>query len=136
MPPWIHEKALHSYWIYPFQIDEAALDCTTAQFAAAIQAEGLPWSTGYAGGIPICMYPALKEHRAYGDSAFPWEPPYGRSVEYREQDYPETCWAQQNTLVMSWNEGITEDDVEDMVQGITKVTTYYRGRASSPADAV
>jgi dTDP-4-amino-4,6-dideoxygalactose transaminase len=129
IPPWIHPKAKHSYWIYPFQIDESALACTVAEFRPAIQAEGLPWGTGYAGGIPICMYPALQEHKAYGDSNFPWEPPYGRNVEYREEDYPETVWAQANTFVMNWNEGITDGDVEDMAHGFRKVADYYRGRA-------
>jgi dTDP-4-amino-4,6-dideoxygalactose transaminase len=127
-PPWVHPKATHSYWIYAFQVDEAALKCTVDEFRAAIQAEGLPWGTGYAGGIPICMYPALREHKAYGDTQFPWEPPYGRHVEYREEDYPETLWAQANTFVMNWNEGITDADVEDMARGFRKVAEYYRAR--------
>jgi len=128
IPPWVHPKATHSYWIYPFQIDEAVLGCTVAEFRAAIQAEGLPWGTGYAGGIPICMYPAIREHKAYGDSLFPWEPPYGRYVEYREEDYPETIWAQANTFVMNWNEGITDADVEDMAHGFRKMAEHYRKR--------
>jgi len=89
----------------------------------------LPFGTGYAGGIPICCYPALKEHKAYGSGNFPWEPPYGRDVQYREEDYPETMWAQANTLVMSWNEGLTEDDVEDLARGVQKVADYFGSRA-------
>jgi dTDP-4-amino-4,6-dideoxygalactose transaminase len=68
IPAWVHPKATHSYWIYPFQIDEAALGCTVAEFRAAIQAEGLPWGTGYAGGIPICMYPASTRPTATASS--------------------------------------------------------------------
>jgi len=128
IPSWLHSKARHSYWIYPLQINEAELGSTGEEFWAAIQAEGLPWGTGYAGGIPICMYPAIRDHKAYGESAFPWEPPYGRSVEYREEDYPETVWAQANTFVMNWNEGITDADVDDMAHGFRKVAAYYRGR--------
>ena len=124
-PPWVHPKARHSYWIYPFQIDEETLGCSVADFRAAIQAEGLPWGTGYAGGIPICMYPAIRDHKAYGDSHFPWEQPYGRNVEYRAEDYPETLWAQANTFVMNWNEGITESDVADMAHGFRKVTEHF-----------
>jgi perosamine synthetase len=128
-PPWIHDKVTHSYWIYAFQIDEDVLGCSVADFRAAIQAEGLPWGTGYAGGIPICMYPAVRDHKAFGDSNFPWEPPYGRNVEYREEDYPETVWAQANTFVMNWNEGITESDVEDMARGFRKLADHFRGKA-------
>lgn len=129
VPPWIHPKAEHSWWIFSFQIDEERLGCTTAEFAEAIQAEGLPFGTGYAGGIPICMYPFLKERRAYGSGHFPWEPPYGRNVEYREEDYPDTYWAQAHTFVTSWNEGFTEDDVDDIVRGLEKVTKYFLARA-------
>jgi len=126
-PPWVHEKALHSYWIYALTIDEAVLGCTTTEFAQAIQAEGLPWGTGYAGGIPICMYPAIRDHKAYGDSNFPWSA--GRDVQYVEGDYPETLWSQANTFVFSWNEGITESDVEDMAKGFRKVAAHFRAKA-------
>lgn len=129
VPAWIHPKAVHSWWIFSFQIDPDVLGCTTDEFKAAIQAEGLPFSTGYAGGIPICMYPFLKQRRAYGSGHFPWEPPYGRGVEYREEDYPDTYWAQANTFVTSWNEGYTHDDVEDIARGLEKVAAYYRARS-------
>jgi perosamine synthetase len=121
VPPWVHPKARHAWWIFSFQIDEAVLGVDTPTFKAALQAEGLPFSTGYAGGIPICSYPALRDHIAYGSGSFPWEPPYGRDVQYREEDYPETVWSQAHTFVTSWNEGYTEEDVEDIYRGIRKV---------------
>ena len=124
----MHERVEHSWWIFSFQIDEEVLSCSVDEFRAAIQAEGLPFGTGYAGGIPICMYPFLKQRRAYGNSHFPWEPPYGRGVEYRAEDYPDTYWAQENTFVTSWNEGYTEEDVEDIARGLAKVAAYFRAR--------
>lgn len=128
IPPYVHPKATHSWWIFSFQIDRELLGCSTEQFTEAIAAEGLPFATGYAGGIPICEYPVLAEHRAYGTGRFPWEPPYGRRVDYHAADYPETVWAQQNTFVTSWNEGYTAEDVEDISRGLAKVATYYRGK--------
>jgi dTDP-4-amino-4,6-dideoxygalactose transaminase len=130
-PAWIHPKAEHSWWIFSFQIDENILSCTVKEFLAAIQAEGLPFSTGYAGGIPICMYPFLYERRAYGRGHFPWEPPYGRDVRYVPEDYPDTYWAQANTFVCSWNEGYTEEDVDDIARGVAKVAAYFRMRKCS-----
>jgi len=123
--PWIHPKAKHSWWIFSFQIDEDVINCDVSTFQAAVRAEGLPFGTGYAGGIPICLYPALQEHKAYGSGKFPWEPPYGREVEYKAEDYPDTQWAQDNTFVTSWNEGFTEEDVEDIYQGLRKVAEAY-----------
>ena len=128
IPPWIHPKATHAWWIFSFQTDETVLKCTLAEFAAAIQAEGLPFGTGYAGGIPICMYPAFVEHHAYGSGSFPWEPPYGRMVEYKAEDYPDTYWSQANTFIMNWNEGFTAEDARDLAAGIRKVAGYFRSR--------
>jgi hypothetical protein len=51
-------------------------------------------------------------------------------VEYREEDYPETLWAQANTFVMNWNEGITDSDVEDMAHGFRKVAAYFEQQAA------
>jgi len=127
IPPYVHPQATHSWWIFSFQLDEELLDCTVEQFQEALAAEGMPFGTGYAGGKPICMYPALAEHHAYGSAGFPWQPPYGRDIEYRLEDYPETIWAQENTFVTSWNEGFTEADVEDLGRGIAKVAAHYRG---------
>ncbi len=128
VPPWIHPRAGHAWWIFSFQIDEGILGCTVEEFTQAIEAEGLPFGTGYAGGIPICMYPFLAERRAYGSGHFPWEPPFGRGVEYRAEDYPDTYWAQANTFITSWNEGFTVDDAEDIARGLEKVTAYFRAR--------
>ena len=125
VPPWLHPKAKHAWWIFSFQFDQSVIQCDVPTFAAAIQAEGLPFGTGYAGGIPICMYPLFQEHRAYGSGNFPWEPPYGRFVEYKQEDYPETVWAQENTFVTNWNEGFTEEDSEDIYQGLRKVAAAY-----------
>ncbi|MBP8954670.1 MAG: DegT/DnrJ/EryC1/StrS family aminotransferase [Armatimonadetes bacterium] len=124
-PPWIHPLANHAWWIFSFQIDEDVLKCDLPTFRSAIQAEGLPFGTGYAGGIPICMYPLFQEHSAYGSGSFPWEPPYGRRVEYKAEDYPETYWAQANTFITSWNEGFTEEDADDIYRGLKKVAEAY-----------
>jgi dTDP-4-amino-4,6-dideoxygalactose transaminase len=128
VPPWMHPRAEHAWWIFSFQIDEEILGCTVDEFTAAIQAEGLPFGTGYAGGIPICMYPFLAERRAYGTGHFPWEPPFGRDVHYLAEDYPDTYWAQANTLITNWNEGFTIDDAEDIARGLEKVAGYFRAR--------
>ncbi len=124
IPPFVWPQATHSWWKTSFQIDPELLDCTVEQFQEALAAEGMPFGTGYGGDIYACR--ALAEHRAYGSGDFPWEPPYGRNIEYRTEDYPETLWAQRNTFVTSWNEGFTDSDVEDLAQGIAKIAAHYR----------
>ncbi len=127
VPPYVYPQATHSWWKFSFQIDQELLGCTAQEFGQAIAAEGLPFGTGYAGGVPMCTYALFAQHHAYGSGHFPWEPPYGRMVEYKAEDYPETIWAQQNVFFASWNEGYTEEDVEDITRGLAKVAAYYRG---------
>ena len=127
-PPKIHEKAKHTWWRVHFTIDEEALGVDTVTFGGAISAEGLPFATGAARGEPICMLPAIAEHRAYGSGDFPWELPYGRKVQYVREDYPGTNWGMANVFTASWNEGYTLEDVEDILRGLRKVSDHYVGR--------
>jgi len=129
-PPKVHPKVTqHTWWRLAFTIDEDVLGCDAPTFGQAIGAEGLPFSVAYGRRKPICMLPALADYAAYGSGDFPWEPPYGRAVPYRAEDYPGTNWAMDNVFGTAWTEGLTEDDVEDMLRGIRKVADYYRERA-------
>lgn len=122
----VHPKAGHSWWHVALTINEDELGCDAATFGRAIAAEGLPFRAGAARGEPICMLPAFQNYAAYGTGDFPWEPPYGRRVEYRREDYPNTNWAMAHVFTASWNEGYTLEDVEDILHGLRKVSDYYR----------
>ncbi len=128
-PATVHPKATHTWWRVACTIDEDVLGCDAATFTRAVIAEGLPLRQGAARGEPICMLPAFQDYNAYGTGDFPWEPPYGRRVEYRREDYPGTNWAMENVWTASWNEGYTLEDVEDILRGLRKVSAYYTGRA-------
>lgn len=125
----VHPKATHTWWRVACTIDEGELGCDAKTFTRAVVAEGLPLRVHTARGEPICMAPAFQNYAAYGSSNFPWEPPYGRRVEYRLVDYPNTNWAMENVWTASWNEGFTLDDVDDILRGLRKISDYYRSRA-------
>ncbi|MGC9317405.1 MAG: DegT/DnrJ/EryC1/StrS family aminotransferase [Armatimonadota bacterium] len=129
IPAKVHPKATHTWWRVIFTIDEEVLGIDAAEFSRAISAEGLPFGRGAARGEPICMLPAFQNYAAYGSGDFPWEPPYGRKVAYRREDYPGTNWAMQNTWTCSWNEGYTMEDVRDILRGLRKVSDWYTSRA-------
>ncbi len=128
--PYIYPKTTaHSWWRFSFTIDEQVLGVDHATFAKAISAEGLPFATGYAGGKPMVTTPCIANHVAYGDSEFPWEPPYGRDPEYDVDDYPGALWGQQHIFASQWTEGHTVEHAEIIGRGIRKVADYYRERA-------
>ncbi len=126
-PAKVHPKATHTWWRVIITIDEDELGTDADTFSRAISAEGLPFGRGAARGEPICMLPAFQNYAAYGTSDFPWEPPYGRKVEYRLEDYPGTNRGMSHTWTCSWNEGYTLDDVEQILHGLRKVSAWYRG---------
>ncbi|MGI5819474.1 MAG: DegT/DnrJ/EryC1/StrS family aminotransferase [Armatimonadota bacterium] len=127
-PATVHPKATHTWWRVACTIDEDVIGCDAETFTRAIVAEGLPLRTHTARGEPICMLPAFQNYAAYGDSNFPWEPPYGRRVEYTREDYPNTNRAMENVWTASWNEGFTPDDVDDILRGLRKVSEHYRAQ--------
>ncbi len=122
----VHPKARHTWWRVACTIDEGELGCDAQTFTRAVVAEGLPLRAGAARGEPICMLPVFQDYAAYGSGDFPWEPPYGRKVEYRREDYPNTNWAMQNVWTASWNEGYTLADVDDILHGLRKISEWYR----------
>jgi len=121
------EDSLHSYWIYSFTIDQKLLGVTTAEFLKALKAEGIPFGNGYAGGI-ITNHRVIRERVTYGNSHCPYDCHRARKYE-DPRHLPGADWATENVCVMSWNEGITEDDARDIAAGISKVAEYFRAKA-------
>ena len=128
------KNTTHSYWMYSFTIDEKNLRISTVEFIKALKAEGIPFGLGYGGGplrdLPraplIFEYDVLSKKKTYGSSNCPYDCPKASKVEYKKDEYPNALLFQQRVCAMSWNEGITEQDVYDIVRGIKKVVTFYR----------
>jgi dTDP-4-amino-4,6-dideoxygalactose transaminase len=129
-PPHAAPERKHSYWQYVITIDEKALGVSPADFTQALNAEGIPAGVGYI-GRPIYMSPVLKDKRAYGaKSRCPWDCHYyGRDLEYREEDCPNTLECLRTMIVIPWNEQYSEQDVNDIADGLEKVAGHYRARA-------
>jgi dTDP-4-amino-4,6-dideoxygalactose transaminase len=127
-PSFIAEGSKHSYWLYPFTIDQYHLKVTPEKFAKALSAEGIPCSHGYI-QKPLYLYPVLKEKITYGASHCPFDCPfYGKKLEYREGDCPNAERVLREILTLPINEFYGEPDVSDMARAIRKVATYYASR--------
>ena len=129
LPPAIASQAQSSYWYYVFSVDPAVLGVGAAEVSRALCAEGVSAVAG--GGGPLHLREMFQRRRAFGDSHFPWDHGDRRldDVSY----VPGTCPvaeryadATRTTAVqLPCNEGITAEDVQDIVQAIRKVTGYY-----------
>ena len=78
-------------YVVEFRPQELGLDVPVAQFKRAVQAalraEGIglgQWQT-----MPVPAQDVFQEKKGYGRGC-PWTCPFGRDVEYRAEDYPET----------------------------------------------
>ena len=125
-PPRVRDNCKHSYWQYVITIDEDLLGVSPRDFTAVLSAEGIPAGVGYI-GRPIYMTQMLRERSAYGTSHCPWECRFaGRSIEYREEDCPNTLDILRRVIVMPINENYTEQDINDIAKALDKVAGHFR----------
>ncbi len=126
IPPKILPGCVSSWWMFAFYINLDRMACSSKEFAAALNSEGIPFSCGYI-PMPIFEYPAIKNRITFGASSLPWTLPRARKdIQYDVKDYPGTAKALSDVIKMSWCEGITLDDAADIDQAIRKVAAFYR----------
>ena len=125
LTPKVREGCKHSWWQYPFMIDDQAFTVSPKDFAAAVSAEGVGIGHGYI-GQPIYMCQILQDKATYGASQCPFScPHYGRELAYREEDCPNTLEILRRLLIAPCNEMFVEQDVDDIVSAISKVARAY-----------
>ncbi len=118
--------ARHSYWVYAFHMDPTRFRVPANQFAAALQAEGVPANAPYL-VYPIYKYPALAQKRTYGTSGFPWTYPIvARDIDYGSLSLPGSERFLETAIVMPMNPSYSAQDVENFGIGICKVAEHYR----------
>jgi len=123
--PKVREGCKHSWWQFPFMIDENVISIAPKEFAAAVSAEGISIGHGYI-GQPIYMCHIMQEKNTYGKSQCPFScPMYGKEIEYRAEDCPNTLEILRRLLVGSMNEKFTQRDVDDYAAAIAKVAEAY-----------
>ena len=126
IPPKVVKGADPTWWRFTFAIDPEELGASYAEFGEAIRAEGLPFSLGY---MPhgVFEYRAIRDRITFGTSGYPWTLPGAREgITYLREDYPNTMRYLTSQFGMSWNEGITLGDVQDIAMAIRKVADWYR----------
>lgn len=121
-PHQVYEGGWCSYWFYMLRLDLSALSCSREEFSKALAAEGIPNQQGY---IPEVVYlqPLFQKRQAYPNSHFPFDL---SDVAYPQGLCPTAEQILQTAVRIGISEFYGEQDIEEIIQGIRKVTAYYQ----------
>jgi perosamine synthetase len=110
-----------SYWFYMLRLNECELNCTQQEFAKALSEEGISCSAGY---IPQVAYmqPLFQKRQAYLNSHYPFDL---TGITYEEGLCPEAEHILKTAIRIPVNEFFTAQDMDDAIQGVRKVASYY-----------
>jgi perosamine synthetase len=119
IPPYVDERATHSFYKYIIRIDRSRIDVPVFEFVTALRAEGVPATRRYP--TSINQQPIFQEHRGFGRSTFPFAdddppPPAMPNAEAVARD------AIQVTVV---NPVVSDADVLDAAKAIHKVAAAF-----------
>jgi dTDP-4-amino-4,6-dideoxygalactose transaminase len=125
----VPEASRHSYFLFLFALDFAALnDVTASGFSAALDAEGIPSAAHLiTGGRPVYLYDVFQGRSAFPGTDWPFDP----SRVYRAGDCPEAERAFDRWITMNLSEHYTDDDVDEIAAGIEKVARHFHAAANS-----
>ncbi|MET8181065.1 DegT/DnrJ/EryC1/StrS family aminotransferase [Streptomyces sp. NPDC005336] len=122
-----NELDRHAVWLFPVVLDPEVAGGTNAEYAKALEAEGIPVSDGYL-SHPVYRYPVLSHKRLYGGAGFPFTcPPARRDWEYGEGLCPNAEELINRTwLIVHWNEAYSDSDVDDIATAFHRVHRALR----------
>lgn len=129
--PFIEDGIEHSFWLYPFNIDENKLGVNAETFAWEVTAEGIPIPFPYI-GLPIYLYDPLKNKQIYGKSSCPYECHlYGKNISNIKGLCPVAEKSLTNMLILPCSEFFSDSDALDIASALTKVCDYHlKGQTS------
>lgn len=118
----------HTYWLYPLRIT----GWPAAEFAAALNAEGVPCGAGYI-ALPIFMcMEALASGETFGTSRHPLDGCHGgRILDYGPGMCPRTEEGLRQLVTLGIHEHMSEQDADDIAGAILKVAHELPGGGES-----
>jgi dTDP-4-amino-4,6-dideoxygalactose transaminase len=117
------DGATPAYWFLFLKVDALRLRVGHDQVAAAIAAEGIPVQARY--DHLVYEAPWLRDRITFGTSGWPWSlTPEGRAIDY-DGSCPNARRAIDSHLLLTFHEGYTERDVEDIALALRKVELAY-----------
>jgi perosamine synthetase len=117
------EGAESAYWFLFIWVDLARISVSKEQFARALAAEGVPANASY--DHIAYEAPWLRDRQTLGNSGYPWSAfPHARDLDYTNS-CPNARAAIDSHLMVSFHEGWTEREVEDLAAALRKVEQAY-----------
>ncbi|HZT43202.1 MAG TPA: DegT/DnrJ/EryC1/StrS family aminotransferase [Chthonomonadaceae bacterium] len=108
-----------SWWFYLMRVQPEILGADADTFAKALAAEGLPVSAHYIGQC-VYEYPLFAQHSAFahGDHAY-------QRLAYVTGLCPEAEAILQTGVLLSVNEGYTEEDLDQTVTAVRRAAAWF-----------
>lgn len=108
-----------SWWFFMMRVVPDVLGTDADGFAEALRAEGLPVSAHYIGRC-VYEYDVMSRHAAFERGEHPY-----KSHEYRKGDCPVAEEILETAVMLSINEGYTDQDLDETVEAIRKVASWF-----------
>ena len=124
-PPKVYDGSKSTYWFYMFRINETLAGVSPAIFSEALKAEGIPNMLGY---IPNCVYEyeLFRNQTGYLNSHCPFQCPKNETTyEYKTGLCPTAEEVLRTSIRFGINEFYTDEDVDAIIEAITKVSTFF-----------
>jgi dTDP-4-amino-4,6-dideoxygalactose transaminase len=110
-------------WFYLLRVDTGVLSCSAAEFAQALQAEGVPAGAGYI-GEPLYKYPLFANENFFA-GRWPVKELGLTDMDYNAVHLPETEAILETCIQIPIKENMSLEWVEQAAAAIQKVARHY-----------
>jgi dTDP-4-amino-4,6-dideoxygalactose transaminase len=115
-----------SFWFYMFRIDPKVVGTDTTTFAEALKAEGIGCQRGYIPSV-VYLYDMFQNKEGYPGTHAPFDSKYyGKDISYPKGLCPVAEEILDTAIRLNLNEFYTEQDIQDIIDSIVKVTEYFK----------
>ena len=123
----IPEGCKHSYFFFLFRVHTDKLNITSEEFAAALEAEGIPAKAKLiTGGMPEYAYDIFQNRSAFPGSSHPFvNSEFATNVSYKKVHCPNAEKAFEQVINLPISEFYTEQDIDETAEAVKKVADYY-----------
>jgi dTDP-4-amino-4,6-dideoxygalactose transaminase len=111
------EGAVHCYWRYPVWVDPEVVEGGVDRLAAALRELDIPAAPRYI-QKPAFETQVFSEQNTFGTSHWPFSLASDEALDYSVGRFPGTYAGLDRVLVLPFNEGFTEADVDFIAGGI------------------
>lgn len=112
-----------TYWFYLLRLEEGAFSCDRAQFAKALQAEGVLAGAGYI-PMPLYQYDVFQNHNFFGGQ-WPIRDAGLTAMDYRKVSCPNAEAILKSCVYLRIHQGLDDAYVDGVARALRKVARHY-----------